>query len=155
MTNKDDFLKKTVKIERVFDAPIDLVWEAWTLPEHIKEWWNPKGSDTQIEKHEFKVGGEWKYSMLMSNGQAFIAEGIYTEIIHHEKICSKADFKPMTEGVEIQSLFKALGDKTGFTFNVIHPTEAYKIQQEKMGIQNGWGSVFSRLEDFLTIKKIE
>ena len=58
----------------------------------------------------------------------------------------------MTEGVEIQSIFKADGDKTDFTFNVIHPSEGYKIQQEKMGIQNGWGSVFNRLEDFLKHK---
>lgn len=82
----------------------------------------------------------------------FIAEGTYIEIIYHTRICSKADFKPMTESVEIQSLFKSNGDKTEFTFNVIHPTEEYKIQQEKMGIQNGWGSVFSRLEEFLKLK---
>lgn len=151
MINENDFLKKTVRIERVFDAPIELVWEAWTIPEHILQWWNPKGSDTKIEKHEFKVGGEWKYSMLMPNGMAFIAQGTYIEIIHHEKIYSNADFKPMTEGVEIQSLFKAVGDKTEFVFNIIHPTEDYKLQQEKMGIQNGWGSVFSRLEDFLKL----
>ena len=152
MIDKNDFFNRTVQIKRVFDAPISLVWEAWTIPEHIVQWWNPSGANTRIHKHEFKVGGEWKYSMPMPNGKEFIAQGIYIQIIHHEKICSKADFKPMTENVEIQSLFKAKGNKTEFTFNVIHPTEAYRIQQEKMGIQNGWGSVFNRLEDFLTSK---
>ncbi len=58
----------------------------------------------------------------------------------------------MTEGVEIQSLFKKNGNKTEFTFNVIHSTEEYKVQQEKMGILNGWGSVFNRLEEFLKEK---
>ena len=87
--------------------------------------------------------------MPMPDGKEFIAEGIYTEIVIHNKICSKADFKPMTEGVEIQALFKAVADKTDFTFNVIHPTVAYRIQQEKMGILNGWGSVFERLEEVL------
>jgi len=152
MIDDKEWLKRTVQIHRTLNAPIELVWEAWTLPEHIVQWWNPRGSDTKIEKHEFKIGGEWKYSMMMPNGKAFIAEGTYIEIIHHEKISSKADFKPMTEGVEIQSLFKAKGEQTEFTFNVIHPTEAYKMQQEKMGIQNGWGSVFTRLEDFLKLK---
>ncbi len=152
MIEGNEYLNRTVQIKRVFDAPISLVWEAWTVPEHIVQWWNPRGSDTKVEKHEFIVGGEWRYSMLMPNGKPFIAEGVYIEIIHHERICSKADFKPMTEGVEIQSLFKSIGDKTEFTFNVIHPTEAYKIQQEKMGIQNGWGSVFTRLDEFLKLK---
>jgi len=149
MTDDNDFLKRTVKIEKTLNAPIELVWEAWTVPEHIVQWWNPRGSDTKIEKHEFKVGGEWKYSMLMPNGHPFIAEGTYLEIIHHELIRSKADFKPMTEGVEIQSVFKSDNNKTLFSFYVIHPTEAYKIQQENMGIKNGWGSVFERLETFL------
>ena len=55
----------------------------------------------------------------------------------------------MTEGIEIESWFKANGNKTAFTFNVVHPTEEYKIQQEKMGIMNGWGGVFDRLEELL------
>jgi len=150
MINESDFLKRTVTIEKLLHAPIELVWEAWTNPEHIVQWWNPKGSETTIEEHEFKVGGKWKYSMLMPNGKPFIAEGEYLEIVHHEMILSTADFKPMTQGVKIQSLFKSKGDKTEFVFNVIHPTEEYKEQQERMGIQNGWGSVFNRLEEFLS-----
>jgi len=149
MPNENDFTNRTVKIERVFDAPIELVWEAWTNPKHIAKWWNPSGSETTIEKHEFKVDGEWRYSMPMPNGKTFIAEGVYVEIVHHERICSKAEFKPMTTGVEIQSLFKAANEKTEFTFNVVHQTVEYKMQQEKMGIQNGWGSVFGRLDEYL------
>lgn len=149
MVDEGDFFKRTVTIEKLLNAPIELVWEAWSIPEHIVKWWNPKGSQTTIEEHEFKVGGKWKYSMLMPNGRPFVAKGEYLEIVHHKHIFSKADFKPMTQGVEIQSLFKAIGEKTEFIFNVIHPTEEYKIQQERMGIQNGWGSVFNRLEEFL------
>ncbi|MGX1930054.1 SRPBCC domain-containing protein [Flagellimonas sp. 2504JD4-2] len=141
---------RTVTIKRTFDAPIALVWEAWTQPEHIAHWWSPKGITTKIIEHEFKEGGKWKFAMPMPNAKEFIAEGVYIEIVEHEKIISKADFKPMTEAVEIQALFKTLGDKTEFTFNVVHPTVEYRIQQEKMGILNGWGSVFDRLEELLT-----
>ncbi|MFC4219911.1 SRPBCC family protein [Flagellimonas marina] len=140
---------RTVTIERTFDAPIDLVWAAWTKPEHIANWWSPKGIKTKIIEHEFKVGGKWKFVMPMPNGTEFTAEGVYLEIVKNKKIVSKADFKPMTEGVEIQAIFKTNGDKTDFTFNVVHPTAEYRIQQEKMGILNGWGSVFNRLEDLL------
>jgi len=141
---------RTVTITRTFDAPIELVWEAWTKPEHIAKWWSPKGMETKIIEHSFSVGGKWKYSMLMPDGNEFIAEGEYIEIVDQEKIVSLANFKPMTEGVEIHSLFEKDGDKTNFTFNVVHPTEEYKIQQEKMGILNGWGSVFQRLDDLLS-----
>ncbi|MHA7057657.1 SRPBCC family protein [Aquimarina sp. M1] len=140
---------RTITINRTFNAPIRLVWEAWTQSEHIAEWWSPKGGKTTIVEHNFKVGGKWKYIMPMPTGKEFIAEGEYTEIVEFEKIVSLANFKPMTEGVEIESLFKAKENKTDFTFNVIHPTEEYKIQQEKMGIMNGWGSVFDRLDNLL------
>ncbi len=139
----------TVTIKKTFNAPIQLVWEAWTQPEHISQWWSPKGIETKVIEHNFKVGGKWKYIMPMPDGNEFVAEGKYIEIVKFEKIISTADFRPMTEGVEIQALFTENGNKTDFIFNIVHPTEAYKIQQEKMGILNGWGSVFDRLEKLL------
>jgi len=141
---------RTLTLERIFDAPIKLVWEAWTLAEHIALWWGPKGMKTKVIEHNFRVGGKWKYVMLMPDGNEFISEGEYSEIVELEKIISSANFKPMTEGVEIQALFEENGDKTNFIFNVVHPTEEYCKQQEKMGFYNGWGSVFDRLENYVS-----
>ena len=152
MNKSNEMDNRTITIKRTFDAPIKLVWEAWTQAEHIAAWWSPKGIETKIIEHDFKVGGKWKYIMPMPDGQEFIAEGEYTEIVTLEKIISLANFKPMTEGVEIQALFQANGNMTDFTFNVVHSTEEYRIQQEKMGIMNGWGSVFERLDVLLTNK---
>jgi uncharacterized protein YndB with AHSA1/START domain len=87
--------------------------------------------------------------MPMPDGNEFISEGIYSEIIKLKKIVTSANFRPMTEGVEMRSLFEKDGDKTHFTFSVVHPTEEYRIQQEKMGFYNGWGSALTRLESVL------
>ncbi|MBL4709938.1 MAG: SRPBCC domain-containing protein [Flavobacteriales bacterium] len=140
---------KTVTIKRTLKAPIKLVWEAWTQADHIAQWWGPKGMNTKVIEHDFKVGGQWKYSMEMPDGNEFISDGVYLEIEEFKKISSIANFRPMTEGVEIQSLFEEDGDQTILTFNIIHPTEEYRIQQEKMGILNGWGSVLDRLGFFV------
>lgn len=137
---------RTVTIKRTFNAHIKLVWEAWTQSDHIAKWWGPEGMEVKVIEHDFRVGGKWKYAMTMPNGNEFITDGEYLEIIDLKKISSSSNFKPMTEGVEIQALFEENGDKTEFTFNIIHATEEYKQQQEKMGILNGWGSVFDRLE---------
>jgi hypothetical protein len=66
-----------------------------------------------------------------------------------EAYATSADFKPMTEGVELHVEFEADGDKTNFTFSVIHATEEYCKQQEKMGFYNGWGSAFNRMESVI------
>ncbi len=149
MSSNDNRKNRTLTISKVFNAPVKAIWEAWTKPEHIVQWWAPPGMEVKIVEHSFKVGGKWKYSMPMPDGNLFISEGTYLEIEPYKKIVTTADFKPMTEGVEIHILFEEEGDKTHFTFSVIHATVEYCKQQEKMGFYNGWGSAFKRIESLL------
>jgi uncharacterized protein YndB with AHSA1/START domain len=149
MKKQNDASNRTLSLKKTFNAPVKLVWEVWTRPEHIVHWWAPKGMKITVIEHNFKVGGKWKYVMPMPDGSEFTSDGVYTVIVKLEKIFSSANFKPMTEGVDIQALFEANGDKTNFTFNVVHPTEEYCKQQEKMGFYNGWSSAFDRLETFV------
>ena len=109
----------------------------------------PNGMDIKVIQHDFKVGGKWRYSMPMPNGDEFISEGTYKEIEELKKIITSADFKPMTENVELQTYFEADGNKTKFIFSVIHATPEYCKQQEEMGFYNGWGSALDRLETLL------
>lgn len=146
---ENDLAKRTLSIRKTFDAPVELVWEAWTAPEHIALWWGPKGMTVRIIEHDFSAGGNWKYIMPMPNGTEFISEGTYSEIMKFQKIVTSANFRPMTEGVEIRVVFEKEGDRTNFTFSVIHPTEEYKLQQEKMGFYNGWGSTLKRFEELM------
>jgi uncharacterized protein YndB with AHSA1/START domain len=147
--NKDNTSSRTLTIKKVFDAPVKTVWDAWVKPEHIIQWWAPPGMKIDVSQHDFKVGGKWKYSMPMPDGNLFISEGRYLEIEQYKKIVTTADFKPMTEGVEMHIHFEADGEKTNFTFSIIHATEEYCKQQEKMGFYNGWGSAFERLNKFI------
>ena len=150
MNKINELGQRTLVIKKTFNAPIKLVWEAWTQPEHIVQWWAPKGMTIKVIEHDFKIGGKWKYVMPMPDGNEFISDGEYLEIGDFQKIFTTANFKPMTEGVEIHVLFEENGDKTNFTFSVIHPTEEYCKEQEKMGFYNGWGSAFDRLEILVT-----
>lgn len=149
MSNTFETNNRTLTIERTFNAPLKLVWEAWTQAEHIAGWWGPKGMQTEVVEHNFNVGGSWKYAMLMPDGNQFIGEGVYSEIIEFEKIVTSANFRPMTVGVELHVLLEENGDKTNFTFKVVHETAEYCKQQEEMGFYNGWGSTFDRLGDYL------
>jgi len=146
MEPKKELESRTITIKKIFNAPVKVVWEAWTQTEHIVKWWGPNGMDVKVIEHDFKVGGKWKYTMAMPDGNQFISEGVYSAIEKFKRIATSANFKPMTEGVELQVLFEENNGQTHFTFSVIHPTVEYCKQQEKMGIYNGWGSVFKRLE---------
>lgn len=150
MKNQTDIDNRTLTMKRTFNAPIELVWEAWTQPEHIAQWWGPNGMKINVVEHNFRVGGKWKYVMPMPDGNEFVSDGVYSAIVEMQKVFTSANFKPMTEGVELRAFFEKNGDKTNFTFSVVHPTEEYCQQQEKMGFYNGWGSAFDRLESFLS-----
>lgn len=97
MKNMSDLTSRTLTLKKILPAPVELVWQAWTQPDHIAKWWGPPGMEVQIIEHDFKPGGLWKYSMTMPDGREFITEGIYSEIVEFEKIISSADFRPMTE----------------------------------------------------------
>jgi uncharacterized protein YndB with AHSA1/START domain len=140
---------KILTIKRTFNAPINIVWQAWSNPEYISQWWGPNGMQVNIVQHNFIAGGSWQYSMPMPDGKEFISEGVYSEINKPNKIVTTANFKPMTEGVTMEMLFEEVGEQTHFTFNVHHITEEYCKQQEEMGFFNGWGSVFEGLGKYV------
>ena len=86
MNKENDKKNRTLSITKVFDAPIKTVWEAWTNPDNVIQWWAPPGMKIEVIEHNFKVGGKWKYSMPMPDGNLFISEGTYIEIEHLKKL---------------------------------------------------------------------
>ena len=102
----NDAKNRTLTLKKKINAPVKLVWEAWTNSDHVVQWWGPKGMKIDVVEHDFKVGGKWKYTMPMPDGNLFISEGTYLEIVPYKKIATTADFKPMTEGVELHVEFE-------------------------------------------------
>src|SRR6476660_3564583 len=93
-----------ITITREFDAPVQLVWEAWTLSENISKWWGPKGYTTVVKAHDFKPGGRWEYVMVDDkDGKEFPAVGLFKDIIPFQKITSTeiADEAQMIHGISM------------------------------------------------------
>jgi uncharacterized protein YndB with AHSA1/START domain len=71
---------------RVFRAPRELVWKAWTDPELVVKWWGPRGFTTTIETMDFRVGGAWKHTMHGPDGTNYPNKSIFKEIVPLERI---------------------------------------------------------------------
>jgi uncharacterized protein YndB with AHSA1/START domain len=78
--------KERMVITRVFDAPRALVWEAWTNPKYVMQWWGPKGFAAPFCEIDFRVGGKFLCCMRTPDGQEGWNAGEYHEIVLHEKI---------------------------------------------------------------------
>ena len=72
---------KTVKVEREFEANLDLVWDAWTKPELIDQWWAPLPYKNVTKSMEFKEGGTWLYYMVGPENQTHWCKNDYLKII--------------------------------------------------------------------------
>ena len=120
-------------VTRVFDAPRELVWKAWTDPQYVKQWWGPKGFTAPFCQMDFRVGGKFLYCMRAPDGQEFWNGGKYHEIVPYEKIVSSMYFadsngnkvEPAQFGIEHEAidgahdvtLFEDLGNgQTKLTF---------------------------------------
>src|SRR5580693_3846630 len=79
-------------ITRVFDAPRELVFQVWTEPKHILNWWGPKGFTAPTCKVDLRTGGEFLYCMKGPDGKSYWNKGVFHEIIRPEKITSSLFF---------------------------------------------------------------
>ena len=77
---------RELSIQRVVNAPRELVWKVWTNPEHIKHWWGPSGFKNTISKMDVKPGGEWEFIMHGPDGTDYKNKHIYKEIVKPEKL---------------------------------------------------------------------
>jgi uncharacterized protein YndB with AHSA1/START domain len=78
--------KPELVITRVFDAPRELVWRAWTDPAAAVKWWGPKGFTVPDYKTDSRPGGAWRVCMRSPEGEDHWAHGVYREIVEPERL---------------------------------------------------------------------
>ena len=145
-------------ITRVFDAPLELVWKAWTDPKYVMQWWGPKGFTAPFCEIDFRVGGKFLLSMRTPDGWEGWNGGEYYEIVPYEKIVSSMYFsdskgnkiEPEQLGIELEAiddahnviLFEDIGNgQTKLTF-IGNETMQNAI---KSGQLEGWAEQLDKL----------
>jgi uncharacterized protein YndB with AHSA1/START domain len=82
-----------ILVTREFDAPADLLYEAWTTPELIKRWWSGERGVVTIAEVDLRVGGTWRHVMLANGGFEVAFHGEYRELVPGRKIVSTEVFE--------------------------------------------------------------
>jgi uncharacterized protein YndB with AHSA1/START domain len=109
-TRKSALSEEALVITRIFDAPRELVWKAWTDPELIKCWWGPQYFTTPIIKIDFRVGGRYLYDMRSPDGQDFWSTGTYREIVPLERVVATDSFADGQGNIVPASYYGMEGD---------------------------------------------
>ncbi len=154
---------RVLVLERVFDAPRDLVFKMFKEPEHLQHWWGPRGWELPVCSVDFRPGGVWHYCMKCvdrNQGQFYEAEswgkGVYREILEPEKIVY-TDYFSDAEGrvnesfpsTEVTMEFIDLGGRTKLASRSEYVSaEALKSVMD-MGMLQGITETWDRLEEHL------
>ncbi len=90
-TEVDNAMERELVLTRVFDAPRELVFDAWTKVEHLQRWWGPSVFTNPICEVDLRVGGAWRIVMRAPDGREYPCHGIYKEIVPSEKLAFTND----------------------------------------------------------------
>lgn len=156
----------TFEATRVFDAPREVVWKAWSEAKALEQWWGPKGCKLQVISLDFRPGGMFHYAMNYSTGATMWGRFFYKEISPPERIVwlnsfatenggiSRAPFSTVCplEILNTVTLTEANGKTTLNLESVAHGANAEEqafFRDLFGGMQQGFGGTFDQLEEFL------
>ncbi|XRG78804.1 SRPBCC family protein [Rossellomorea sp. GAMAL-10_SWC] len=135
-----------IVITRIFDAPRELVFEAWTNEEHLSKWWGPNGFTSTFQKFEMKPGGTWEFIMHGSDGVDFPNTNIIVEVVQLERIVFKHDVFPHFLATAI---FEELDGRTKLTYSSRFEEEATVFDKVKTYAVPGAEQTMERLGEHL------
>lgn len=139
-----------LRITRIYDAPVPLVWNAWTDPKQVAQWWGPRGFTITTHNKEFKPGGIWHYTMHGPDGVDYENKTIYLEIEEHSKLVydhGGNDNQPPLFRVTVR--FSELRQKTKMELCMTLPSPEAAEETERFIKEAGGNATWDRLAEFL------
>ncbi|MCF3641908.1 SRPBCC domain-containing protein [Rhizobium sp. TRM95111] len=137
-------------IEHVFDAPVALVFRAWTSPEQLARWWGPKDFTPHSIRMDFRPGGAWSAAIRSPGGQDHAMSGVYREIVENEWLVFtfawNDEASPIRETLVTVTFESLSASRTRIGFR----QSPFETVDERDGHEGGWSECLDRLDAYLT-----
>jgi uncharacterized protein YndB with AHSA1/START domain len=145
-----------IVLHRTFDAPRPLVFQMFTEPRHLAQFWGPKITHVSVCAVDLRVGGAFRVDMGDKDGAVYSCTGTYREIVPPERIvyaATTADDNPCGAGLPPRSIvtltFDAIGGRTKLTVHAQLQSRADRDAAIAGGFSTGWNDSFDRLAELL------
>ncbi|HVK76143.1 MAG TPA: SRPBCC family protein [Kofleriaceae bacterium] len=142
-------------LERFVDVSPELVWMAWTQPEHVKKWFTPAPWTTVDCEIDLRPGGRFRTVMRSPEGKEVPNHGCYLEIVPHRRLVWTDALEPGFRPSRLEPLlgfrFTAAiliephGRGSKYTAIAMHGDEASRAKHDTMGFTDGWGAALDQL----------
>ena len=139
-----------ILITREFDAPRHLVYRAWTMPELVRRWWSGNRGEMTVAEIDLRVGGAWRYVMVIDDGLEVAFHGEYREIIPNERIVSTEVYEGMPEAEALNTLTLTEADgRTTLKLLVQHASKEARDAHINSGMETGMQEGMDLLEQLV------
>ncbi len=150
---ENQFGEGAVEIVRVFDAPRELVWQAWTDPKMLAQWFGPRGFSSRVPELDVRVSGSLRIVMHGPDGNDYPMKGTFREVVPPERlvfsnIAIDNEGKHLLEGVTTVTLMEQHG-KTTMTLHTYAVGRVPIARQMLAGMEAGWTQSIDKLEELL------
>ncbi len=149
----------TIHIKREFAANLELVWEAWTNPEILDQWWAPKPYKTKTKSMDFREGGMWLYSMISPKDEAHWCKADYKKIEHQKSYSYTDNFCDENGNVSVHfpnsfwtNMFSEKAETT--TVNITIQYESLEALEKviEVGFKEGFTMAMQNLDQYIETK---
>jgi uncharacterized protein YndB with AHSA1/START domain len=140
--------KPTIVLERVFDAPRRLVYQAVTTPELVRRWWGCPMGALSVCEMDLRVGGRWRFVMRGVDGNDHQFRGVYREIVPNEKVVQTSQYMEYPEALETMTLEEQDG-KTTLRTVVLHQSVEGRDAHIASRMEEGANTAFDHLDEVL------
>ena len=139
-----------LKLTRVYDAPVEAVWEAWTDPEQVAKWWGPRGFTLTTHSKDLRPGGHWRYTMHGPDGTDYPNNTIYHEVEEYKRLVyDHGGYEDRPPLFRVTVLFKRIGGQTQLEMSMAFPSPEEAEQAKKFIKKANGHSTWDRLAEYL------
>jgi uncharacterized protein YndB with AHSA1/START domain len=139
---------RTIRMERTFDAPRELVWRASTEAEHFARWWGPHGFTNHVIEMDVRPGGRWRVEQRAPDGTLHPFSGEFLEVSPPDRLVLTQryrDFDPL----HVTIVLTEADGRTHLGSAVVAPSQADRDACLKAGMLRGAGEAYDRLSELL------
>ncbi len=145
--------ERELLITRIYDAPVSLVWQAWTEPEHIVQWLAPRGMTLPHSSGELRVGGAWRSCMRKPDGGELWLSGVYRELVPEKRLSFTHAWEDGQgkRGHEtlVTVTLEPIGKKTKLTLH----QALFDSVESRDGHVGGWSECLDKLREHLAERR--
>ncbi|MCE9618505.1 MAG: SRPBCC domain-containing protein [Planctomycetes bacterium] len=143
-----------IRLTRIYDAPVSVVWDAWTDPAQVEQWWGPRGFTLTTHSKDLRPGGKWIYTMHGPDGTDYLNVTPYYEVVKESRLVydhGGGEDRPPLFRVTVQ--FTDLKGKTKMEFKAVMATAEVAAEMRKFIKKAGGDGTWDRLGEYL-VKKL-